>query len=94
MSRPSDARTPGSGCADSDSGADPVAPDAPPPHARANEPQAMEHALRTMVRAHGVGDAILELSDCNRGVTDMRAVQLLEQIEAAEARSRHRNSTR
>ena len=45
----------------------------------------MEHALRTMVRAHGVGDAILELSDCSGGVTDMRAVQLLEQIEAEES---------
>lgn len=93
MSRPSDARTHGDGRADSNPCADPVEAHAPPPHARANEPEVMEHAL-TMVRAHGVGDAILELSDCNRGVTDMRAVQLLEQIEAAEARSRHRNSTR
>lgn len=85
MRRPSDARTPGFGGADSDSGADPVEPHTRPPHAGAKEPQVMEHALRTMVRAHGVGDAILELSDCNRGVTDMRAVQLLEQIEAEES---------
>jgi hypothetical protein len=56
-----------------------------PTHGSAHEHQVMEHALRTMVRSNGVGDAILELSDCNRGVIDVRAIQLLERIEAEES---------
>ena len=49
------------------------------------ELEVLEHALRAMVKRHGVGEVVVsDFPEWNRSVLDRRAVQLLERLEDEE----------